>query len=467
MAIIKSISGIRGTLGGASNESLHAANAVRFAMAYGTILKKQYESPLSVVVGRDGRASGDFFENIVAYALASMGINVIKAGYTTTPTIEMAVILLEAQGGIMLTASHNPKNWNALKFFNEKGEFVDAVTGGEILRIGDNEDFLLAKEEEFGKITVREDLIDLHIESILKLDLVQKDLIRKAEFTIVADAINSTGAFALPKLFEALGIKKYTIVNDRCNGHFAHNPEPLQENLISLASEINAQKAHVGFAVDPDVDRLAIVCEDGEMFGEEYTLVSVADYVLSKKEGNTVSNLSSTIALRDVTLKHGFEYHAAAVGEVNVVEKMKEVNAVIGGEGNGGVIFPELHYGRDALVGIALFLSHLAKSKKPVSILRSEYPNYFMSKTKVELPADLDTEALFLYISERSSEYEKITIDGLKLLRENEWVHLRKSNTEPIIRIYAESDSTNKSEAMTRKIIEDIKEFINPKTESR
>lgn len=467
MAIIKSISGIRGTLGGASNESLHAANAVRFAMAYGTILKKQHPSPLSVIVGRDGRASGDFFENLVAYALASMGINVIKAGHTTTPTIEMAITILEAKGGIMLTASHNPKNWNALKFFNEKGEFVDAEIGAEILKIGDNENFTLAREEEFGRISMRDDLIDLHIEAILKLDLVRKDLIRKADFTVVADAINSTGAYALPKLFEALGIKKYTIINDQCNGHFAHNPEPLQENLVSLASEINARKADIGFAVDPDVDRLAIVCEDGEMFGEEYTLVSVADYILSEKNGNSVSNLSSTIALRDITHKHGSEYHAAAVGEVNVVEKMKEVNAVIGGEGNGGVIYPELHYGRDALVGIALFLSHLAKSKKPVSILRSEYPNYFMSKTKVELPSDLNTEALFAYISERSSGYQTITIDGLKLLSDNEWVHLRKSNTEPIIRIYAESESPNKSEAMTRKIIEDIKEFINPKTESR
>ena len=463
MTLIKSISGIRGTIGSKSGEGLDPLQAVKFTLAYGTyLLNKKKEGSVTVVLGRDARISGRYLEKLVTGALNSIGVNVINGGLSTTPTIELAVINHKADGGIILTASHNPKNWNALKFFNEMGEFIDAEAGQEVLRLAEEENFTYVEEDQQGNDIFDDTFIARHVQMILEMPLVDREAVAKAGFVIIVDAINSTGALSIPPLLDALGVKKYKVINDDVSGNFSHNPEPLPENLSELSAMVSERNADLGIIVDPDVDRLAFVDEDGEMFGEEYTLVAVADYVLKNNKGNTVSNLSSTMALRDITLKAGAEYHACAVGEVNVVKKMKEVNAVIGGEGNGGVIYPPLHYGRDALAGIALFLSLLAKDKKPLSILKTQYPSYQISKNKLELPAGTDVDAIIEKIRVQYDKPEnKIDLqDGLKIDFGTEWVHLRKSNTEAIIRIYAESDSMVKSESVANKIMGDIKEIL-------
>lgn len=463
MTLIKSISGIRGTIGSKAGEGLDPLQVVKFTLAYGTYLNnKKKEGPVSIVLGRDARISGQMLEKLVFSALNSIGVNVINGGLSTTPTIELAVMNHKADGGIILTASHNPKNWNALKFFNEEGEFIDAEIGAQVLKMAEEENFTFVEEDQLGKVIEDNTFISKHVEMVMDMPLVDKVAIKKAGLVIIVDAINSTGALAIPPLLDALGVKKYKVINDDVSGNFAHNPEPLPENLSELSAVVSERDAHLGITVDPDVDRLAFVDEDGEMFGEEYTLVAIADYVLANNKGNTVSNLSSTMALRDITLKAGAQYHASAVGEVNVVKKMKEVNAVIGGEGNGGVIYPPLHYGRDALAGIALFLSLLAKDKRPLSILKTTYPSYQISKNKLELPHGTDVDAV---IEKIRLQYEKQDNkmdmqDGLKIDFGTEWVHLRKSNTEPIIRIYAESDSMVKSETIAKKIMGDIKEIL-------
>ena len=463
MTLIKSISGIRGTIGSKAGEGLDPLQVVKFSLAFGTLLKEKSgkESPL-LILGRDARVSGLMLQKLVSASLNSLGINIINAGLSTTPTIELAVINEKADGGIILTASHNPRNWNALKFFNEKGEFIDADYGEKLLKLAENEVFEYVNEDHLGFEYQDDSFMSKHVEMILELPLVDVNAINNAEFTVVVDAINSTGGIIIPALLNALGVKNYYVINDDVSGIFAHNPEPLPENLSVLSEAVIYHKAHLGITVDPDVDRLAFVDEDGEMFGEEYTLVAIADYILAHNKGNTVSNLSSTMALRDITLKAGAEYFASAVGEVNVVDKMKEVNAVIGGEGNGGVIYPPLHYGRDALVGIALFLTLLAKDKKPVSILKTQYPAYFISKNKLELPAECEVDEI---IEKLRQQYDKVenkidNTDGLKIDFGNEWVHLRKSNTEAIIRIYAESDSIVKSDNIANKIMGDIKEIL-------
>ena len=463
MTLIKSISGIRGTIGSKAGEGLDPLQAVKFALTYGIyLINEKKEGQVTVVLGRDARISGQYLEKLVSASLNSIGVNVINGGLSTTPTIELAVLNHKADGGISLTASHNPKNWNALKFFNEKGEFIDAETGSEVLRMAEKENFTYVEEDQLGTEIHDDTFIARHVQMILDMPLVDRDAIKNAGLVVIVDAINSTGALAIPSLLDALGVKKYKVINDDVSGNFSHNPEPLPENLSELSAMVRERDAHMGIVVDPDVDRLAFVDEDGEMFGEEYTLVAVADYVLKHSKGNTVSNLSSTMALRDITLKAGAEYHASAVGEVNVVKKMKEVNAVIGGEGNGGVIYPPLHYGRDALAGIALFLSMLAKDKKPLSILKTQYPSYQISKNKLELPAGTDVDAIIEKIRVQYDKPEnKIDLqDGLKIDFGTEWVHLRKSNTEPIIRIYAESDSMVKSESIANKIMGDIKEVL-------
>jgi phosphomannomutase len=465
MALIKSISGIRGTIGGKTNENLTALDVVKFSAAYGTWLmnqasKKTGGNNKKVVIGRDGRISGLMVKNLVNATLSSLGIDVIDLDYSTTPTVEMAVKFLDADGGIILTASHNPKEWNALKLLNNKGEFISGDEGKAILELAEKEAFLFATVDKLGLIHVNEGMLDEHIAQVLKIKWVDKDAIAAANFKIVVDVINSTGALAIPALLKALGVKEYTLLNEEVNGNFAHNPEPLPENLTQLSQEVCLQKASLGIAVDPDVDRLCFVCEDGSMFGEEYTLVAVADYVLSKQKGNTVSNMSSTKALKDVTIKHGGKYFPSAVGEVNVVNKMKEVNAVIGGEGNGGIILPDLHYGRDALIGIALFLTHLANSKKSIKQLRNTYPDYFISKNKIELEKGNNVEDVFEKIKTKYKTHPVNTDDGLKIEFDNDWVHLRTSNTEPIIRIYAESNFETTANNIAMRIMKDIKEAM-------
>ena len=464
MALIKSISGIRGTIGGKTNENLTALDVVKFSAAYGSWLMekagKSSTKNTKVVIGRDGRISGKMVKDLVNATLSSLGIDVIDLDFSTTPTVEMAVQFLKADGGIILTASHNPKEWNALKLLNSKGEFISGDEGKAILELAEKELFSFATVDKLGNITAGESMLTEHIDAILANKWVDKEAIAAANFKIVVDVINSTGAYAIPPLLKALGVNDFTLLNAEVNGNFAHNPEPLPENLTQLSQEVCLQKASLGIAVDPDVDRLCFVCEDGSMFGEEYTLVAVADYVLSNQKGNTVSNMSSTKALKEVTLKHGGEYFPSAVGEVNVVNKMKEVNAVIGGEGNGGIIVPDLHYGRDAMIGIALFLTHLAKSKKSIKQLRNTYPDYFISKNKIELENGSDVKEVFENIREKYKTHPVNTEDGLKIEFDNDWVHLRTSNTEPIIRIYAESNFETTANNIAMRIMKDIKEAM-------
>lgn len=459
MTLIKSISGIRGTIGGAAGNGLTPLDIVKFTSAYGAWIIKN-GGVKKVVVGRDARISGSMVNNLVTGTLMGLGIDVVDVGLSTTPTVEVAVPLEQAGGGIILTASHNPKQWNALKLLNAKGEFISDNDGKELLEIAENSDFNYAEVNALGKVVYDDSYLQKHIDQILALPLVDVDAIANANFKVVIDCVNSTGGIFVPALLSALGVKTVHKLFCEPDGEFPHNPEPLPENLTALSKEVLAKNADLGIAVDPDVDRLCFVCEDGNMFGEEYTLVAVADYVLKNTKGNTVSNLSSTRALRDVTENAGAEYHAAAVGEVNVVNKMKEVNAVIGGEGNGGVIYPELHYGRDALAGIALFLTHLAKYGKPVSVLRSSYPGYFISKNKITLTPEMDIDALLLKVEEKYKNQPYSTIDGLKIEFDKQWVHLRRSNTEPIIRIYSESESETAANGLANKIIADIKEIL-------
>ena len=455
MALIKSISGIRGTIGGKTNDNLTPVDIVKFAAAYGSWIMQQ-GSNIKIVIGRDGRISGEMVSNLVANTLIGLGLDVIDLGLSTTPTVEMAVTFEKAAGGIILTASHNPKEWNALKLLNNKGEFISGDEGKLILTAAENEDFKFATVDKLGTYTKDESLLQKHIGAILNYELVDAKAIKKKNFKIVIDAVNSTGAIAVPALLTALGVTDVEILNAEVNGQFAHNPEPLPEHLTELSSAVVKQNADLGIAVDPDVDRLCFVCEDGSMFGEEYTLVAVADYILSKRKGNTVSNMSSTQALKDVTIKHGGEYYPSMVGEVNVVNKMKAVNAVIGGEGNGGIIVPDLHYGRDALIGIALFLTHLANSNKTIKQLRSSYPNYFISKNKIELSNGTDVKTIFENIKDLYKNQPINAEDGLKIEFDNDWVHLRTSNTEPIIRIYAESDFESKADNIAKKLMQDI-----------
>ncbi|MDI1355874.1 MAG: phosphoglucosamine mutase [bacterium] len=463
MTLIKSISGIRGTIGGTPDNGLTPLDAVKYASAYGTWIIKNSKGTkkLSVVIGRDARISGQMISQLVSSTLIGMGIHVIDLELSTTPTVEMAVTELKAQGGIILTASHNPKQWNALKLLNEQGEFISEKAGQEILSIAAAGNFTYAEINDLGTYSVNKDFLNTHIGKILALPYVDIKAIQKANFSVVVDAINSSGSIAVPALLKKLGVNEITVIHGEANGNFAHNPEPLPEHLSDLSKAVLKEKAHVGISVDPDVDRLAFVCEDGEMFGEEYTLVAVADYVLkSKKKGNTVSNLSSTRALRDVTELNGGKYSASAVGEVNVVTMMKETKAVIGGEGNGGIILPELHYGRDALVGIAIFLTHLAKYGKSVSMLRTTYPEYYISKNKIELTPQINVDEVLVAIKEKYKKQPINSIDGVKIEFDKEWVHLRKSNTEPIIRIYSESRSMATADNLAKKIISDIKEII-------
>jgi phosphomannomutase len=463
MALIKSISGIRGTIGGCTNDNLTPLDIVKFTAAYGTWLQqnsRETSGNKRVVIGRDGRISGMMVKNIVIATLNGLGIDVIDTDLSTTPTVEMAVVQLRADGGIILTASHNPKEWNALKLLNNKGEFISGEEGQLILKLAEEEAFDFATILNLGKCIVDTTTIDNHIAAILKYKLVDVKAIAAADFKIVIDVVNSTGAITLRPLLNALGVKDVIILNGEIDGNFAHNPEPLPENLVVLSREVLKQKASLGIAVDPDVDRLCFVCEDGTMFGEEYTLVAVADYILSKVKGNTVSNMSSTKALKDITLKHGGEYFASAVGEVNVVNKMKEVNAVIGGEGNGGIIVPDLHYGRDALIGIALFLTHLAHSKKSIKKLRSTYPDYFISKNKIQLENGVDVKTVFEKIKKKYKNQPINTDDGLKIEFDNDWVHLRTSNTEPIIRIYSESNFETTANNIAMRLMKDIQEIM-------
>jgi len=470
MTLIKSISGIRGTIGGKPGEGLSPLDIVKFTSAYGTWIKKRAKSEkVKIVVGRDARISGEMVNNIVLGSLQGLGIDVIDIGLSTTPTVEIAVPEEQANGGIILTASHNPKQWNALKLLNEKGEFISEKDGAEVLEIAESESYSFADVNSLGKITKNDTYFKKHIDKILALSLIDVPAIKAAKFKVVIDCVNSTGGIVLPQLLEALGVAEVVKLYCEPTGDFPHNPEPLPENLRDISKAVVKEKTHLGIVVDPDVDRLALVCEDGEMFGEEYTLVAVAEYVLNKrtpaekaagKKGNTVSNLSSTRALRDVTEKHGGQYKASAVGEVNVVNMMKETNAIIGGEGNGGVILPELHYGRDALVGIAIFLSHLAKYGKTCSMLRSTYPNYHISKNKIELTPEIDVDRILQDIKVKYKKQPINSVDGVKIEFDKEWVHLRKSNTEPIIRIYSESESETTADNLAKKIMADIRELI-------
>jgi phosphomannomutase len=462
MALIKSISGIRGTIGGAPGEGLSPVDIVKFTSAFASWVKDRHpQGRITIVIGRDARISGEMFRNLVVGTLQGMGIDVIDLGLSTTPTVEMAVTMENAQAGIILTASHNPKQWNALKLLNEKGEFISAADGQAVLDMADKEQFTYAEVNQLGRHLVMDGYMQKHIEKILSLPLVDRDAIAAKGFKIVVDAVNSTGGIAVPMLLKALGVESITELYCTPDGKFPHNPEPLPEHLRDLSETVVKQKAHLGISVDPDVDRLALVCEDGEMFGEEYTLVAVADYVLKNTPGNTVSNLSSTRALRVVTEKYKQKYFASAVGEVNVVEMMKANNAIIGGEGNGGIIYPELHNGRDALVGIALFLTHLAKYGKSVSMLRATYPNYFISKNKIELTPEINVDEILSRVQEKYTKQPVNTIDGLKIEFDHTWVHLRKSNTEPIIRIYSEAESMVTADNLANKIISDIKEFTS------
>lgn len=463
MTLIKSISGIRGTIGGAPENGLTPIDIVRFTSAYGAWIKNRTTSrDTKIVIGRDARVSGEMVRNLVVGSLQGMGIDVIDLGLSTTPTVEVAVTMEKAQGGIILTASHNPKQWNALKLLNEKGEFISGKDGEELLQIAADTSYAYADVDELGSYQEDDSYLEKHIQEILKLPLVDVEAIKNKKFKVAIDCVNSTGGIYIPVLLKALGVENIIELYCDPNGDFPHNPEPLPENLTEIAKQVVTQGADLGFVVDPDVDRLAIVSENGDMFGEEYTLVAVADYILKHHKGNTVSNLSSTRALRDVTEKNGGNYYASAVGEVNVVEKMKEMNAIIGGEGNGGIIYPELHYGRDALVGIALFLSHLAKSEvKTCSELRATYPNYYISKNKIELTPEIDVDEVLEKMEKKYQEEEVNTIDGVKIDFDEEWVHLRKSNTEPIIRIYSESSSKDTANQLANQIIKDIKDIIN------
>jgi phosphomannomutase len=459
MTLIKSISGIRGTIGGKVGENLTPIDAVKFASAYGSWLKNETRNDHpTVVVGRDARISGAMIQQLVMNSLVGLGIHVIDLGLSTTPTVEIAVPLEKADGGIILTASHNPKQWNALKLLNHKGEFLNAENGKKILNIAENDEYIFADVDHLGSITVNETYIDKHIEEVLNLSLVDAELVSKSGFKVVVDAVNSTGGIAIPRLLKKMGVETIELYCEP-NGHFPHNPEPLKEHLTDLSAMVVKEKADMGITVDPDVDRLAFMSENGEMFGEEYTLVACADFVLGKTKGNTVSNLSSSRALRDVTEKHSGNYEASAVGEVNVVELMKTTNAVIGGEGNGGIIYPESHYGRDSLVGVALFLTHLAEKKCSVSELRDSYPAYFMSKNKIQLTPDLDVDGILKGFHSKYVSEEVSTIDGVKVDFADCWVHLRKSNTEPIIRIYTEALSQEKADQLAEDTISTLKEI--------
>jgi len=463
VALIKSISGIRGTIGGITGEGLTPLDVVKYAAAYGTWMLSVTQNT-TIVIGRDARLSGEMVSKLVAATLQGLGIDVIDLGLSTTPTVELAVPAKNAGGGIILTASHNPKQWNALKLLNQHGEFISDTEGQHVLALADSEAFDFAPVTKLGSYSTDDTFLQTHFDAILALSMVDVEAIRAKNFRVVVDAVNSSGGFAVPQLLEALGVEKIEKLYCEPTGDFAHNPEPLPENLRDIARVMEKGSFDLGIVVDPDVDRLALVCEDGSMFGEEYTLVAVADYVLQQNGGgNTVSNLSSTRALRDVTEKHGGEYAAAAVGEVNVVNKMKDTQAIIGGEGNGGIILPELHYGRDALVGIALFLTHLAKANTTMTRLRASYPNYFISKNKIELTPEIDTDQVLMQMQQRYAKHQINTIDGVKIEFDKEWVHLRKSNTEPIIRIYAESDSNATADHLANKIIGDIKEIISEK----
>ncbi len=459
MALIKSISGIRGTIGGKTGENLTPSDIVKFTAAYGSWLLQQPGSK-KVVVGRDGRMSGPMVHQLVVNTLISLGIDVIDAGLSTTPTVEMAVVWESADGGIIITASHNPKEWNALKLLNATGEFISAADGQWILEKAASDDFNFVPVDRLGSITHNDSFLQKHIDAIIHYPLVDVDSIRKKEYKVVVDVINSSGAIYVPPLLEALGVSEVIMLNEEVTGRFAHNPEPLPENLKELSAAVRKHNAHIGIAVDPDVDRLCFVCEDGSMFGEEYTLVAVADYVLSKRVGNTVSNMSSTKALKEITQKHGGTYYPSAVGEVNVVQKMKEVNAVIGGEGNGGIIVPDLHYGRDALIGIGLFLSSLSTHKNGLRSFRARYPDYFISKNKIELENGFDLKGIFERIQKKYKNQPVNTEDGLKIEFDSDWVHLRSSNTEPIIRIYAESSFETTANNIALRLMQDIKEFM-------
>ena len=460
MALIKSISGIRGTIGGTVGESLTPVDIVKFTAAYGSWVLERFQNP-KIVIGRDARISGEMVSKLVAATLQGLGINVLDLGLSTTPTVELAVSMENAGGGIIITASHNPIQWNALKLLNNKGEFISDLEGKDILERAENDAYKFIETKKLGSYTINNDYIDKHIQHVLDLELVDKEAITARNFKVVIDCVNSTGGIAIPKLLRALGVTEIEEMYCTPDGHFPHNPEPLPENLRDIAGKLENGKYDLGIVVDPDVDRLAFLNEDGTFFGEEYTLVAVADYILANTPGNTVSNLSSTRALRDVTEKRGGNYNAAAVGEVNVVEKMKETNAIIGGEGNGGVIYPESHYGRDALVGIGLFLTHLAKFGKSCSRLRASFPNYYISKNKIELTHEINVDTILEKIRQRYSKHPINDIDGVKIEFEKEWVHLRKSNTEPIIRIYSESSTQATAEHLAKKIMLDIKEVIS------
>lgn len=460
MTLIKSISGIRGTIGGKTGDNLTPLDTVKFAAAYGTWLKNNSTNKnLKVAVGRDARISGKMIQELTMNTLTGLGIDVIDLGLSTTPTVEVAVPLEDADGGIILTASHNPKQWNALKLLNSKGEFLDGEAGAKILEIAESENFDFAEVDDLGKITVIDDYIDRHIEEVLKLRLVDADKVSSAKFKVAVDAVNSTGGIAIPALLKRMGVEVIELYCEP-NGHFPHNPEPLKEHLIDICELMKKGKADLGIVVDPDVDRLAFIDENGEMFGEEYTLVACADYVLSKTPGNTVSNLSSSRALKDITEKHDGEYNASAVGEVNVVRLMKDSNAIIGGEGNGGIIYPEAHYGRDSLVGTALFLTYLAEKKESVSAIRASYPSYYMSKNKIQLTPDLDVDGVLKAVEKRHTSEEISTVDGVKIDFPDNWVHLRKSNTEPIIRIYTEAKSQQEADELAQKMISEIEQII-------
>ena len=459
MTLIKSISGIRGTIGGEVGNALTPLDIVRFTASYAAFIRKEHRSSNTIIIGRDARISGEMVSNIVSGTLMGCGFDVLDVGLSTTPTIEVAVQLHKSAGGIILTASHNPKQWNALKLLNAKGEFLSAAVGENILALAENDDFKFTEVDDLGSYTFDDSFNEKHIEEVLKLDLVDVALVKSARFKVVVDAVNSTGGFMVPNLLKKMGVECVKLFCDP-NGQFPHNPEPLPENLTEISKLVVSERADFGIVVDPDVDRLALVCEDGSMFGEEYTLVTVADFVLSKTPGNTVSNLSSTRALSDITNKHKGSYEASAVGEVNVVEKMKATNAIIGGEGNGGVIYPEMHYGRDSLIGIALFLTQLAERKISARTLRDSYPNYFISKNKMEFTPEIDLNFIFTALKEKF-KHEKITIiDGLKIDFKEGWVHLRKSNTEPIIRIYSESKGEDKANALAENMINEIKKLI-------
>lgn len=457
MTLIKSISGIRGTIGGKVGDNLTPVDAVKFAAAYGTFLKNNIQKDkLKVVIGRDARISGSMIQNLVVNTLIGLGIDVIDLGLSTTPTVEVAVPMEEADGGIILTASHNPKQWNALKLLNAKGEFLSGAEGAKILEIAEAEAFNFSEVDHLGEITANDAYMDIHIDEVLELPLVDAEAVAKRKFKVVVDGVNSSGGIIIPKLLEQMGVECVKLYCEP-NGHFPHNPEPLKEHLGDICKLVVDEKADFGIVVDPDVDRLAFISNDGEMFGEEYTLVACADYVLSKTPGNTVSNMSSSRALRDITTKHGGTYQASAVGEVNVVELMKATKAVIGGEGNGGIIYPELHYGRDSLVGVALFLTHLASLDMTVAELRASYPQYYMSKNKIELTPQIDVDAILEAMTEKYKNENCSTIDGVKIDFATAWVHLRKSNTEPIIRIYTEAPTQGEADALAHRIIDEIK----------